>query len=233
MAGRSGWQTLNRAEFITHLNRSVCLWDFREPERKEKEAWTVEIAEIVETGYLWEGHIACVIRICRVCFIFWGVAVETEASVWENTLSWENPWNVGCLWESASDQIPFVETNQTRGSVYCQKVLFFCRRYKESLTRQLTRCLHIVISEDLCVRHVLGICNHFLKCGTNCKGKKMLRTGLQDKYRSILCCLKCPPVSQNVVNCFQPYLALGAQAWQKKTAKIYIGSACSETFETH
>ena len=32
---------------------------------------------------------------------------------------------------------------------------------KESLTRQLTRCLHIVISEDLCVWHVLGIRNHF------------------------------------------------------------------------
>ena len=29
-------------------------------------------------------------------FFLW-VAVETEASVWENTLSWENPWNVGCL----------------------------------------------------------------------------------------------------------------------------------------
>ena len=45
-----------------------------------------------------------------------------------NTLSWENPWNVECLSESISDQIPFVETNQTRGSVYCQKVLFFWRR---------------------------------------------------------------------------------------------------------
>ena len=60
----------------------------------------------------------------------------------------------------------------------------------------------------------------------------MLRTGLQDKYRSILCCLKCSPVSQNVINCFQPYSALGAQAWQKK-AKTYFGSACSETFDTH
>ena len=61
----------------------------------------------------------------------------------------------------------------------------------------------------------------------------MLRTGLQDKYRSILCCLKCSPVSQNVINCFQPYSALGAQAWQKKKAKTYFGSACSETFDTH
>ena len=32
---------------------------------------------------------------------------------------------------------------------------------KESLTRQLTRCLHIVICEDLCLWHVLGIRNHF------------------------------------------------------------------------
>ena len=61
----------------------------------------------------------------------------------------------------------------------------------------------------------------------------MLRTGLQDKYRSILCCLKCSPVSQNVINCFQPYSALGAQTWQKKKAKTYFGSACSETFDTH
>ena len=102
--------------------------------------------------------------ICRVCLIFLGVAVETEASVWENTLSWENPWNVECLSESISDQINFVETNQTRGSVYCQaKRSCSSEGAKESLTRQLTRCLHIVISEELCVWHVLKNLQSFLE----------------------------------------------------------------------
>ena len=34
---------------------------------------------------------------------------------------------------------------------------------KESLTRQLTRCLHIVISEELCVWHVLKNLQSFLE----------------------------------------------------------------------
>ena len=104
MAGRSfGWQTLkhdgrrkniNVQNSLPPISTQVFVYgDLREPKRKAKEAWTVEI---VETGYLSEGHIACLMPICKVCFIFWGVAVETEASVWENTLSWENPWNVEC-----------------------------------------------------------------------------------------------------------------------------------------
>ena len=149
-----------RAEFITpHLNPSVCLWDLREPKRKE-EAWTVEIVEIVETGYLSEGHIACLIPICKVCFIFWGVAVETEASVWETLCPGKilGMWNV-CqrvfLTKSPLSK-PIKHEARSIAKRSCSS-----EGAKESLTRQLTRCLHIVICEDLCLWHVLGIRNHF------------------------------------------------------------------------
>ena len=71
LAGKP-WNTTDDERTSTcriHPSQPKCLWDLREPKRKE-EAWTVEIVEIVETGYLWEGRIACLMRICRVCFIF-------------------------------------------------------------------------------------------------------------------------------------------------------------------